>query len=316
MSGGTPEQISPHDFDAIDPALSRNGTIVFTHRDLVTALTLHSLDGGVPDRTMFSSNAVDMAPTLSPDGKLAAFASTRSGWEQLWIGRVGDATPTQATHFQSQGLVLYPAWSPDSRSVAVSFREGAATNIFLYSVATASLRQITKTHNRDITPVFSADGKYLYYSSNDDGTSRIWRVRTDGSEHPEPMFWEAVTGYLPSSDGRWMYFVEAGRSVSLIRRSLKDGTSESIFTTSGSPAFSNAIVGANGFVYIAVATNDSSQADVFRIAPDTKTAKLVAHLTNLPSFEISGFTVSPDGRSLLVSQVTRSATTLYSESAN
>jgi Tol biopolymer transport system component len=271
---------------------------------------------GVPDRAMFPSAAVDMAPALSPDGKLVAFASTRSGWEQLWVGHIGDAAPAQATHFQSEGLVLYSAWAPDSRLVAFSYREGAATNIFLYSVTTGALKQVTATRNRDITPAFSADGKYLYYSSNDDGTSRIWRVRTDGSEHPEPMFWEAVTGYLPSSDGKWMYFLEAGQSVSLVRRNLKDGSTEPIFNTAGSPAFPNAIASANGFVYIAVSLNNSSQADVFRISPDTKTARVLTHLKELPPFEVSGFTVSPTGEFLILSQVVRNASSLYFETLN
>ena len=313
ITGGTPEQVSPTDFDAIDPSLSRNATIAFAHRELVTALTLHPLNSGISEETMFPSNAVDMAPALSPDGKLVAFASTRSGWEQLWIGRTGDATPIQVTHFANHAHIFFSSWSPDSRLVAFSSREGAATNIFIYFVASGAVTPVTKTRNRDIAPAFSADGKYLYYSSNDDGTSRIWRVRTDGSRHPEPMFWEAVGGYLPSSDGKWMYFLEGGQSVSLIRRNLKDGTSESVFNTAGSPAFFKAIAVANGSVYVAVSTTDTSQADVFQIAPEHKTAKLVTHLTGLPPQDISGFTVSSDGKLLIVSRIIQNVSNLYSE---
>jgi len=313
MTGGTAQPLTPADFNAVEPALSRSGMLVFTHRELVTALTLHSFGSAAADRILFPSTQVDMAPTISPNGNLIAFASTRGDLEQLWIGRIGDPAPTQATHFQGKGLVLLPSWSPDSHTVAFSFRQGAATNIFLYSVVSGTLKQITSTHNRDITPMFSADGKYLYYSSNDDGTSRLWRVRTDSSELPEPMFWEAVTNYLPSSDGHWIYFVEAGQSVNLIRRNLQNGTSEVIFHITGSPGFFYDLATAHGFIYMAVSTTDNSRADVFQIAPETGTAKVVAHLTGLPPYEVSGFTVSPNGESLIVSQTVSNESTLYTE---
>lgn len=313
MTGGTPQEVSPPEFDAVEPALSRSGKLVFAHRDLVTALMIHSMKPGVPDRALFASNAIDKAPALSPDGRLVAFVSTRGGSEQLWLGRVGDAAPRQVTHFQPHGLILFSAWSPDSSSVAFSFREDAATNIYIYSLVTDSLRQVTATHNRDIAPVFGADGKYIYYSSNDDGTSRIWRVRADGSEHAEPMFWEAVTGYLPSSDGKWMYLVGTGPSVSLVRINLQDGTSESVFQTTGSPSFASDIVMANGFAYVAVSTNDCSQADIYQISPDSKTAKVVTHLTDLPPLEVSGFTISPDGESLITTRTVRNTSSFYSE---
>lgn len=161
----------------------------------------------------------------------------------------------------------------------------------------------------------------LIGSSNAEGVrcprksgSRIWRALVDGSEHPEPMFWEAVTNFVPSSDGRWMYFTEVdGPTVSLIRRSLKDGTSEILFTTPGNPAFTNSIQTARGLVYIAVTLADNSQADVFQIAPETRIARLVTHLTGLPSYEASGFAVSPDARSMVVTKTTRNLSSLNFE---
>jgi hypothetical protein len=69
--------------------------------------------------------------------------------------------------------------------------------------------------------------------------------------------WEAVTGYLPSSEGKWMYLMNAGRSVSLVHINLQDGTSESVFQTAGRPSFANDIVMPNGFAYVAVSNHDS-----------------------------------------------------------
>jgi len=245
-----------------------------------------------------------------------AFASNRSGAEQLWIGKTSDATPRQVTHFSAQGHVFFPTWSRDSRLVAFSYRDGAATNIFLYDLVSDTLRQITATRNRDITPVFGADGRYLYYSSNDDGTSRLWRVRIDGSERAEPMYWEATVGYVPSNDGRWFYFIEPGKTLSLVRRNLQDGTSETVFRTAGSSSFSNDLAVARDYIYMAVSTTDDTQADILQINPSNGTSKVVAHLTGIPSAEISGFSISADGSLLTTSHITRNESTLYEQTLN
>jgi Tol biopolymer transport system component len=87
-TGGTPLQVTPGSMDAVDPALSRNGKLVFTARNLVTTVVLHSLAEAMPDRVLFPAGTVDKTPTISPDGRLVAFASDRSGIEQLWVGVV------------------------------------------------------------------------------------------------------------------------------------------------------------------------------------------------------------------------------------
>jgi Tol biopolymer transport system component len=315
-AGGPMQQMTPANFEAIEPAVTRDGRFVFTHAELATAFVRYSLMGASPGEPLFPSAAVDMDPAISPDGKLLAFSSTRSGPEQLWIGRIGDSAPRQVTHFDGKQFVFFPAWSPDSRSVVFSLRNGPATNIYVYTVASGDLKQVTSTRNRDICAVFSPDGRYVYYSSNDDGTSRIWRVRIDGAERPEPMFWEAVGGFQPSADGKWMYFTEGGQSLSLVRRNIQDGSSETIFHTDGIAPFIDDIVIANGYVYVAVATNDNAQATIYQISPETKAAKIVAHLTKLPPSYVGGFVIAPDGKSIIVSEATHDASSLYSETLN
>ncbi len=310
-TGGAPEPLTPGDFDAVGPAVAASGALAVTHRQLVTELALHTLDGSKAERALTAPEQVDGSPVFSPDGRSVAFVSTRSGWEEVWLYREGAKSVTQLTHFGGAGWVLYPTWSPDGRSIAFSRRENGATNIFTYSVPDGALKQITATRNRDISPVYSADGQYLYYSSNDDGTSRIWRVRTDGADHAEPLFWEAVIGFLPSADGRWMYFVEGGPALTVVRRSLVDGSTEEVYRAQGSASFANGLAVANGQIYLGVSTDDTSRSEIVRIDPATKRATPVAHLTGLPPFEVAGFSVSPDGRSLVAAEVAHSESSLY-----
>lgn len=109
-------------------------------------------------------------------------------------------------------MVLTPAWAPDGRSIVLSFRQDGATNLLVLDIASKRIRQVTATLNRDFSPVYSGDGNYLYFSSNDDGTPHIWRIRADGAAHAEPLFLEAMSGFAPSPDGKWLYFLRPGPS--------------------------------------------------------------------------------------------------------
>jgi len=314
-SGGVPRALSPPDFDAVDPALLPTGNLLLRHRALVTQLMAHPLDNASADRAILPSDWIDEAAVYSPDGGSIAFVSSRSGWDELWQYRLGDPAPTQITHLEGAGYVFFPVWSPDSRSISFSFRQNSATNLYTYSRDSGVLKQITTTHNRDIGPQYSADGRYLYYSSNDDGTSRLWRIPTSGTARPEPLFWEAVMSFLPSSDGKWMYFVESGQSLSLIRRNLEDGTKEEIFRTSGSPSFTIDLATANGLIYLGVSKDNASQSEILQIDPESRATKVVAHLSELPPMEHSSFTVSPDGRTLIIARATRNESSFYTAAA-
>ena len=322
MAGGTPQALGPDDFDVINPAVSSNGKIVVEHRHVVTKLVERTLNlGGNPDkstdaaeRSLFPSGSIDSSPAYSPNGKSIAYISTRTGWGELWLYRIGQAAPIQLTHFEGKGFIFLLSWNPDGRSIAFSFRKDGATNILIYDLAGKMLRTLTSTRNRDVSPTYSSDGEFIYFSSNDDGTSRIWRIRANGSSRAEPLFVEATVGFLSSPDGRWLYFIRNGQQLTLLRRSLVDGVTEEIFHAPGHFTFADSLAMANHHLYLAVSQADPSDATIFRIEPDTKVVDMVAQLKNLPPFSfpaVPGFSVSPDGDRLVVGQTTLNETTLY-----
>ena len=313
--GGAPQPVSPPDFDAINPALSSTGELVVEHRQLVTEIVEHSLAGDSAEHVLLSSNSIDSSPVYSPDGRSVVFASTRSGSIELWLYRAGDAAPRQLTHLQGSGLTLMPAWAPDGRSIVFSFRQDGATNLFVCDLASRTLRQITFTRNRDISPAYSSDGRYIFYSSNDDGASRIWRLRADGSSRAEPLFLEAVAGFLPSPDGKWLYFTHNEQDLSLSRRNLQDGSTEEIFHIAGHPAFFNNIVLAKHHIFLAVSQpEDGSKAEIFEVEPEARTSRLAARLQDLPPiFEsgLSGFSVSPDASTVILGHIKLNQSAFY-----
>jgi Tol biopolymer transport system component len=315
--GGTPQPVTPPEFDAVNPAISSTGSLVFAHRQLVTELVEKTVGQGNSTRLVLPSEKTDSSPAYSPDGSSIAFVSTRTGWGELWLYREGDAAPVQLTHFRGEGIVFPPSWAPGEHSLAFGFRKNGATNIMVYDLDRHTMRSLTQSRNREFSPIYSSDGRYIYYSSNDDGTSRIWRIRSDGSAHPEPLFVEVASSFLPSPDGRWLYFLQQGTELVLMRRSLIDGTTEEVFHTKGHTSFVNSLAARGQSVYVAVSQNDFSSSEIFEVIPGQRGSRVVALLKNLPPLSVSGiagFSVSPDGRRIIVDRTRHHLSSLYSVS--
>jgi Tol biopolymer transport system component len=312
--GGVPRPVSPAGFDAVDPAVSANGMVVLVHRQIVDELATQSLRKNADPHPLLLSGSIDSSPVYSPDGRQIAFISTRSGWPELWLYRLGAAAPSELTHFHGAGLIFLPAWSPDGRSIAFSFRQNGATNIFVYNLTNRSLRQITATDKRDITPAYSSDGRFIYFSSNNDGTSRIWRIRADGSNRAEPLFLEGVIGFQPSPDGKWLYFLREGPKVVLARENLTDGAIADLAQLPGNSTCINDLAVTKDAVYVAVSPKDASIAQLMKIDPRTGSSVVVARLRDVaaPSVSgITGFTVSPDDGTLVYERSIQDESSFY-----
>ena len=66
--------------------------------------------------TQSSGVAVNYQPRLSPDGKLIAFISDRSGQSNLWVMNADGSTP-KAVYTDPAARAAQPAWSPDGQYI-------------------------------------------------------------------------------------------------------------------------------------------------------------------------------------------------------
>ncbi len=139
--------------------------------------------GGKSPRKLTSGVAWDMQPRFSPDGQQVAFTSDRRGkskksGDNVWRIDVEGKEPTQVTD-ETYRLPSGPAWSPDgqylvARKHFTSRRSLGAGEMWMYhrdAIATGATEgiQLTKRPNdqKDVNePVFSPDGRYLYYSQD------------------------------------------------------------------------------------------------------------------------------------------------------
>lgn len=154
-------------------------TIVF---DLLGDLYLMPIEGGEA-KALTSGLAWDMQPRFSPDGKRVAFTSDRTGkdgkgGDNVWVVDV-DGSNARQISAESFRLLSGPSWSPDGEYIVArkhftSRRSLGAGEMWLYHRSgveggVSGGLQLTEkpTEQKDVNePVFSPDGKYLYYSED------------------------------------------------------------------------------------------------------------------------------------------------------
>jgi Tol biopolymer transport system component len=186
---------SPH-FDAISfisssgawsPDSKKFAFIVFSEGD--NEIDILDVDSRRVERRIHHRD-VDAVSHIawSPDGQNLAFSGMRGGISDLYLMNLASGTLRKLT--DDKYADLHPTWSPDGRSIAFSTDRGTGTNLETLSfsplklaimdVSTSAIREIPVFRGaKHINPQFSPDGRELYFISDPDGYSDIYRLELE-----------------------------------------------------------------------------------------------------------------------------------------
>ena len=252
-------------------------------------------------------------PSWSPDAKQLVCATetvnftptSRGQLSELWVVNV--STGERKLLLPSDGV--QPNWSPNGHRIAYWSIVGEAAQRDLFTIdpsaedPSKTIVRVTDDVALDWNPVWSHDGRYLYFGSDRNGSMNLWRLRMDEESgkpkgEPEPVTTPARFGahYSPSRNGMRMLYSSFDQEETLRAVSFDPvtgavgGAPRPVLA--GSFLVFSAQVSPDGR-YVAV-TNRGVQEDLFVIEVATGE---IRQLTNDPARD-RGAVWSPDGQKI------------------
>jgi eukaryotic-like serine/threonine-protein kinase len=179
-------------------------------------------------------------PAWSPDGKQIVFSSgdgqnpwSRDALAQLWVVPSSGGEVRQLT---TAGDAVQPSWSPGGRRIAFwgLRHDSGQRDIWTIPVDVAGEAtpvEVTSDPALDWDPVWSPDGRTLYFASVRGGSMNLWRVAIDEASgrprgEPQPVTTPSrMSGSISlSRDGRQLMFVSSDQRSTIQRFGLDPAT--------------------------------------------------------------------------------------------
>jgi hypothetical protein len=135
---------------------------------------------------LFVLEGEDASPRRLTVGRRARYAAVSPRGDRVALS-VNDAGTSKLTLTDEQGRLLdvlidsplddqvfSPAWSPDGKQIAVVMRTGVQPDLVLLDAATKEITPITDDRFIESSPSFTADGRYIVFSSDRSGIPNIY----------------------------------------------------------------------------------------------------------------------------------------------
>jgi TolB protein len=198
-------------------------------------------DGESPQSALASSEPI-ISPAWSPNGRQLAYVSFEARKPTIYVHEVATGKRRLVANFKGSNSA--PAWSPDGKTLALTLSRdgGSQLNLLDLAVAGSEPRRIAQSSSIDTEPVFTADGRSIYFVSDRGGSPQIYRVPVAGG-NPERVTFGGSYNISPalSPDGRWLaYISRVSGAFKLHVMELATGSASAITDTTSDerPSFS------------------------------------------------------------------------------
>jgi Tol biopolymer transport system component len=187
-------------------SVSANGALAYTTGEVEGESELELLDAGGRRIATLSEPSNYRHAVISPDASRVAVTAfdTGSGIGDIWVIDVSRNVKSRFTFGPESDQS--PVWTPDSRSIIYTARQGETSTIYRKAVGgTGSPEKIYEGEGLIIPTSVSPDGGHLLLTKNG---SDVLVLNLDGDREVKPLIeTEFVEGYASfSPDGRWITY--------------------------------------------------------------------------------------------------------------
>lgn len=149
-----------------------------------------------------------ISPSWAPNGNMLAYVSFESRKPVIYVHDVSTGKRQLVANFKGSNSA--PAWSPDGKSLAATLSRDGGSQLYLVALnATgAEPKRLAQSNSIDTEPVFTADGKFIYFVSDRGGSPQIYKMPAGGG-NAERVTFTGTYNISPaiSPDGKWLAYI-------------------------------------------------------------------------------------------------------------
>src|SRR5213594_2357617 len=131
-------------------------------------------------RPVTRNGSINLMPVWGPDARSLAYTSYKNGYPDLFRAFPFERRPEQ-TLAAFVGINSSPAFSPDGKTLAMTLSKDGNPEIYALTLATGTLRRLTRHAGIDTEPTWSPTGQDIAFVSDRLGAPHVFVMDAEGA---------------------------------------------------------------------------------------------------------------------------------------